>query len=299
MRVTDSGMSLNYLASINQAREQIMDLQGQVASGKRVQKPSDDPVAIGSIMRLQTSLDQNAQYSQNISAGKGIIDATTGALDSLSDLLTTLKQTVTSAVNASTTEALSTDADTVDQLLGEAVDIANTRFGGKYIFGGTQTLDSPFTLSADHSTITMNPNGIDGTISLPVGDGVQEQVNIPGEQAFGGTALFDLMIQIRDTMNSGSSPTAAQVDAVNQSLDQILNSAGKAGSISQSLDTFSANLDQQKTQLTAMLSNVQDADIAEASMKLQNYQVMLNAALAVAAQSLPKSLLDFLGSTAL
>jgi len=68
MRVTENGMATNYLTNMNQARQKIMDLQSQLASGKRVQKPSDDPIATGTIMRLQTALSQNAQYSANIDA---------------------------------------------------------------------------------------------------------------------------------------------------------------------------------------------------------------------------------------
>jgi flagellar hook-associated protein 3 FlgL len=294
MRVTENGMALNYLTNINQAREKIVDLQAQVAAGKRVLKPSDDPVATGSILRLQAALSQNARYANNIEAGRGIADSTAGALDSLSTVLTNLKDVVTRAYNGSATETLSVSADNVDQLLSEAVDIANTKFNGKYIFGGTQTLAVPYTLSADRSSVSGNPAGLDGAITYPVGDSVNQQVNITGEEAFQGTGLFDLIIQIRDTMKSGNPPTAIQVDSIDSALDHILECGGKAGAISQSLDTLSTNLDQQKTQLTEFLSNVQDADIAESLMKLQNDQLMLNAAINTAAQVLPKSLLDFL-----
>ena len=294
MRVTENGMATNYLTNMNQARQKIMDLQSQLASGKRVQKPSDDPIATGTIMRLQTALSQNAQYSANIDAGKGIADSTSGALGSLSDVLMSLKETVITSMNGSTVGSLSTNADSVDQFLSEAVDIANTSFNGKYIFGGTQTTEIPYTLSADGTTVTKNPKGVDGTISFPVGEGINQQVNITGEEAFQGTGIFDTMIQIRDAMKNGIPPTADQLDAVDQGLNHILECAGNAGLVSQGFDTMASNLAQQKTQLTEFLSTAQDADVAESSLQLQNDQTMLTAAIQVAAQSLPKTLLDFL-----
>jgi flagellar hook-associated protein 3 FlgL len=294
MRVTENGMAMNYLTNMNQSRQKIMDLQAQLASGKRVQKPSDDPITTGTIMRLQSALGQNAQYSANIEAGKGIADSTSAALGSLSDVLMSLKQTVITSMNGSAIDSLATSADSVDQFLSEAVNIGNTSFNGKYIFGGTQTLDVPYVLADDGSSVTKNPKGVDGTISFPVGEGINQQVNVTGEEAFQATGIFDMMIQIRDTMKSGSMPTSAQLDAVSQGLNHVLECAGNAGLISQGLDVVSSNLAQQKTQLTEFLSTAQDADVAEASLQLQNDQLMLTAAIQVAAQSLPKTLLDFL-----
>jgi flagellar hook-associated protein 3 FlgL len=162
------------------------------------------------------------------------------------------------------------------------------------VFGGTQTLDAPFTLSADRETITKNPNGIDGAINYSVSDSISQQVNIPGEEAFQGTGLLNLMIQIRDTLSSGVSPTGAQIDAVSQGLDHILQEGGKAGSFSQSLDAITSHLDAQKTQLTQFLSSEQDADIADSVMQLKQQETMLDAVLNTGAQIIPKSLFDYL-----
>ena len=294
MRITESIVSYNYLENVNQTREKIVELQGQTASGKRVSKPSDDPRATDAILRLRAALSLNEQYSKNAEDGKGMADSTSAALDSLSQVFMTLKDDVTKATNGANTAALSTFAEQVDQLLSQTVDIANTKFNGKYLFGGTQTLDAPYTLSADRETVTKNPKGVDGVINYPVSDTLTQQVNIPGEEAFQGTGLFDLMIQIRDTLKNGQAPTTAQNDAVSQGFDHLLLETSKAGAYVSSLDAITSILDAQKTQLTQFLSNEQDADLAESIMKLKQQETMLDAALNTGAQILPKTLLDFL-----
>jgi flagellar hook-associated protein 3 FlgL len=182
----------------------------------------------------------------------------------------------------------------VDQVLSEALASANTKFNGKYLFGGTQTTDPPYILSADRSSVTKNPNGIDGTITYIVGDGLNQQVNIPGEEAFQGTALFDLIINIRTNLNNGLPPTTAQVEAVNLGFEHILMKASKAGSYAQNMDNLTLNLDEQKTRLTQFLSNNEDTDLAESVMQLKQQEAMLDAALNTGGRIIPKTLLDFL-----
>jgi flagellar hook-associated protein 3 FlgL len=294
MRVTERSLSDNYLSSVNQARERIVDLQSKIATGRSVMKPSDDPRATNSILRLRAALEANEQYTTNVADGSGIAESTADALDGCASLFIQLKEAVTKASSPSSVGEYSTYAIEVDQLLSEAVNYANTRFNGKYLFGGTQTTDPPYTLAADHSSITKNPNGINGTISYSVGEGLHQQVNISGEEAFQGIALFDLLIQIKDNLKNGLPPTAAQVDGVNAGFEHIVLTTSKAGSYVRNMQNLTSHLDDQKTQLTQFLSNDQDSDLAESVTQLKQQETMLEAAMKTGSMSIPKSLVDFL-----
>jgi flagellar hook-associated protein 3 FlgL len=294
MRITEGIVSYNYLENVNQAREQIVRLQSQMASGKRVQKPSDDPRSTDSILRLQQALTLNDQYTRNIEDGTSMAAATSSALDAFGQLYEQMKTELVKVTNGGNSTSMSTFAQTIDDLLSQAVDVANSKFNGKYLFGGTQTTDPPYTLSADRSTITKNPKGVDGVISYPISDGLSQQVNISGESAFQGTGLMDLIIQIRDGLKSGVTPTQAQSDAVGAGFEHILLQASKAGSFESSLDTMGANLQEQKTRLQSFLSTEQDADLAESIMKLKQQQSALDAAVQTGAKIMPTTLLDFL-----
>ncbi len=294
MRVTENHLATQYLNNVQNTRQRVADLQSKIASGKRVLKPSDDPRATDGILRFQALLEANEQYQRSNADGQSFLQATSETLGSISDSLLGLKGLLVRANNSANIETLPSFATSADAILGELVDMANTRFNGKYIFGGTNTLERPFTLDAARTAVTANPNGIDGVIAYPVGEGITQQSNIPGDEAFQGTTIFDTIIRIRDTMAAGTIPTAADIDEVSAQLDYMLTKAGKAGMFVNTMTANEAFLASQETQLRSLLSIEQDTDVAEAITEMKRGELMLDAALNTMARILPKSLLDFL-----
>jgi flagellar hook-associated protein 3 FlgL len=294
MRITDQGMAARFLAGINRTRERIVILQTQLATGKRVMKPSDDPQAAEVILRLNEAMARNEQFSRNVSDAQSMVDATSAAVDHFGDIMLELKDLVTRAANGSLNDSLPAIGAQIGQMLREGVNAANTRFNGKYLFGGTQSLDPPFILAADGSGVTANPNGITGSITVPVGEGFTQVVNVDGQEAFQGTAIFDLMIQLRDQFLAGNPPTAGQVDAVSQALDHVTGIGGKSGAVSQTLTALGSRLDDELVELRSLLSLHEDTDVAEATLRLKEHEMTLEAALNTGATVLTKSLLDFL-----
>jgi len=287
-------MAFDLLSNINKSKERILQWQAQLAAMKRVLKPSDDPQAAQIIVRLNGMLDRNAQYAKNVEEGKSAMGATNTALGNFADIMDQARQTITSAINNPDPSALSSYADRIDQLLSDAVDTANTQFNGRYLFGGTQTTSPPFILAPDRSAVTTNPAGITGTIQYPVGEGVATTVNIDGQDAFGGTSPFDLLIQVRDEMRAGIVPTQAEMDAATAAVNHANDESAQAGSLLQTLGANGDQLDQQRTQIQSLLSAQQDVDVSDLVMKLKTEQNTLDATLNVGAQILPKSLVDFL-----
>ena len=294
MRITEGSMTSNLLASINSSKERILLLQAQLATMKRVLKPSDDPQAAQVLVRLNGMLDRNAQYQKNIAEGTSSMETTNTALGTFADVMDQARQAMTAAANNPDPSALSGYADQLDQLLSDAVDTANTQFNGRYVFGGTQTTSPPFILAPDRSAVTVNPNGITGTIQYPAGEGVTATVNINGQEAFNGTSPFDLLIEVRDALRAGTVPTQAQLDAVSAAVNYTNGEAAKAGTILQTLAANGSQLDQQKIQIQSLVSAQQDVDVSDIVMKLKMEQNSLDATLSVGAQILPKSLVDFL-----
>ena len=122
-------------------------------------------------------------------------------------------------------------------------------------------------------------------------------MNLDGQQAFQGTAIFNLMIQVRDALQSGQSPTTAQATSVDTYIDDVANATGKAGAIMQNLTANSTMLSNQQTQLQQLLSVQQDSDVAAVTLKMNQDQLDLQAALSSGASVLPATLLNFLGKT--
>jgi len=294
MRITQTTIASTFLNNINDTRERINDEQTELASGKRVMKVSDDPVATNTILRLKAFLGNNAQYQKNNAQAQTQAEATESALSSFSDLMVSLKGVLSQATNGANTADYKTYSDQVDELLSQAVELGNTQSNGVYIFGGTNTKQQPFTLAADHSTVTANPNGITGTIQYPVNEGVTQTVNIDGQQAFQGTAIFELMINVKNELEAGQAPTTAESQSVDGFLSSVTAATGKAGAMIQDLDNNNTQLAAQQTQLQQLLSVQQDSDVAETTIKMNQDQLELQAALSSGASVLPKTLLDFL-----
>jgi len=294
MRISESNMADQYLTIIGRTRERMTLLQSQIASGKRVLKVSDDPQAANSILRLNALISSNEQYKKNTDETQSMMEATMNALDGFSTTLSKIKETVAQATNGGNTSEMSTFASNVDQMLSELLSYANTNYNGKYIFGGTNTQETPFTMSAGRVAVTANPNGITGAINIPVAEGRTQSSNIDGQTAFQGTAIFDMIIRLRNSLNSKSAPDPADAKALDDAYSHVVGQTGNAGLIVDQLTNHSTYLDSQKTQLDSLLSMQNDTDVAAAITRLKLEETNLQAALNVTAQIIPKSLLDYL-----
>ena len=297
MRITENRLTSDFLFNVNNTSVRINELQNELSSGKRVNEPSDDPEGADLIMRLNASMARNEQFSANIGSAQSMLNTSTDALEGVQQIVAQLQTTMTQVSNGAQSSALPTFADTVDGFLSQALALANTQFNGKYVFGGTQTQTPPYVLTpnaAPPPSQTVTYNGNAAKIDYAVGEGQTQTVNITGQEAFNGTALFDEIIKIKDNLKLGVTPTQADFTAVANSLQAILNTSGRAGAVLQGLDTTSASLQQQHTQIMALRSMKQDTDVASATLELQKENTALQAALAVGAKILPQSLVNFL-----
>ena len=297
MRITESRFASDFLYNVNNSQQRINEYQNQLSSGLRVNEPSDDPEAADLILRLNTSLSRNEQFTSNIGSAQSMLSTTTDALDGVQQIIGQLQTTMTQAANGAQASTIPSFADTVDGYISQVLAQANTQFNGKYVFGGTQPQTPPYVLTPNAApppseTVTFNGNA--GTISYAVAEGQTQQVNVSGQEAFNGTALLDEMIKIRDNLKAGIVPTAADETAVQNSLNTLLSASGRAGTVLQGLDTTAAHLQAQHTQLLSLRSAQQDTDVAAATLNLKQEQTTLDAALAIGAKILPLSLTDFL-----
>jgi len=297
MRITQGRIVADFLYNLNNTQNRISQLQTQLSTGRRVNVPSDDPEAADMILRLNASLGRNEQFAANVDAAQSMLSTTTSALDGVQQLLGQVQSVMAQAGDGAKSTSLGTLADTMDGILSQLAGLANTQFDGKYVFGGTQTQTAPYVLTpnaAPPPSQTVTYNGNAGVIDYPVGEGQVQQANVTGQTAFGGTALFDTIIRVRDNLRAGIPPAAADETAVQNALNTVLNASGTAGTIQQSLDATSAQLTQQHTQLLALRSVHQDTDVASATLNMTQEQTTLQAALSVGAKILPMSLVNFL-----
>src|SRR5690606_7221587 len=119
-------------------------LQQQVASGRRISKPSDDPAAALRILPLRGDIGDLKQLSSNVSLARETLNTSAAGLEDASTVMQRVRELTTQAANGtlSGSDRQSIAAE-VDQLLSQVLGIANSRRGDRYLFGGTANGEPP------------------------------------------------------------------------------------------------------------------------------------------------------------
>ena len=133
-----------------------------VASTKRINSLSDDPVALTQSLSIRSSLSNLAQLEKNISTGRSWLNAGETALVSINGLISDAKILCLQMANASVNDIQRADAaELIDGILRQIIPLGNTEINGQHIFAGTKTDIKPFTLD-DETTATYDADIADG-----------------------------------------------------------------------------------------------------------------------------------------
>jgi len=296
MRVNPD-ISSDVLAAIWQTQTQENTALQQVSSGKRVNVPSDDPLAAAQMIGNQDQSRRADQYLQNIDTLTNQLQTADGVLSSVVQSLT---QAITLGVQGSTGTLSAANRQQIAQnLLGiqsQLVQLANTSIGGSFLFAGTATTAPPYVLdSSSPSGVTYNGNS--GTNTVQTADGLNLQTNLPGNQLFQNSAgdVFGSLQQLITALQTG---TAAQAEtATNQlrtAFDSVTGQRIFYGNGINQLNSTQSFLRQEQVTLKSQENNLVGADLAKAATDLTRATTAHDAALAAAAKILPTSLLDYL-----
>lgn len=144
MRVTNKMLSNNFLSDMNTNLQNLQTLQKQMTSGKLFSKPSDDPFAVARSMQLQTGINANTMYNQNIKDTTNWLDTTDTALGQAANVFQRVRELLVSSGNGAYSDAERQSVkDEINQKVSQLSQILNTNFDGKYIFGGTKGTTKP------------------------------------------------------------------------------------------------------------------------------------------------------------
>jgi flagellar hook-associated protein 3 FlgL len=289
----------------------IQKTQEQISSGKMIRVASDDPIGAIQSMTINNSLKKVAQYGKNIDNGISFLEHTSSVLTQIEDILMEIKTIAENGASDVTTSAeRSAFAFQVDQMLQELIQAANSKYEGKFIFGGTETLSgtavnsAPFNIRMSGSSIAgviQNPKGISGEIKRLVNDGKYVTINIAGDAVFqpngegGEDDIFQTIIKLRENLlaNDGNE-IQKRIRELDNEFDLLVGQNTLAGSKVVRMQLISDQLEDLKVIHKEHLSNIEDTDVAEAIMRLQIQEVTLQATLNASSRILQKSLLDYI-----
>jgi len=175
VRITTQMIYANFNTGLQADMGQIYQDDAQIASGQKLNKPSDDPVAMSSIINGKAQLQSFEGYQNAISSATVLLNATNTALGSIGSLISDAKQAGATASNALPTDMAQYASILSNQIQG-VIGIANTQVGESYIFSGYKT-DQP----AVNATTGMY-QGTSNRISTQINSGVNIDVNYSGNE---------------------------------------------------------------------------------------------------------------------
>jgi flagellar hook-associated protein 3 FlgL len=300
-RITPAMTTATTLNNINSALANLERTSSELSSGKTILEPSDNPYGASQVIDLQSRLDGLSSYATNAQEGISWQNTAGGAMSNVSNVLQTVRellvQTSTGTVNQSDRESIATE---VDQLTEAVKQDANTQYAGQYVFSGTATTTPPYAQGAEDTY-----QGDNGTVTRAIGPGVAVDVStnisslLGNGQGSGDGKLLDTLRTISEHLRGGSTEDIAALGSgdlknLEGSIDTLSQLQATAGSITDQLQTATSRIESLQGSITASLSNVDGADIAQTSIAYSNEQAAYEAALRAGASIVQESLLQFL-----
>lgn len=298
LRITQQMMNNQMLNNLNNNLNRLDNYSDQLASGKKIRKPSDDPVGLGSSLRYRSDITANDQYERNLDTAISWMDYTDTSLGQISDLMTRAKElAVQGATESNSTSSRAAIASEIDVLYEELREIANSDFNGKHIFNGQRTDQPPY---PNPDSWEDDPNSFDsGKIRYEVSKGLVMDINFHAEQIFGGSSDADNIFRALESLSQGLRDNDTSVidnalGLIDSGKDRLLEVYAEVGAKTNRLNMINERLKDSTLNLSSLLSKTEDADIAEVITLLKMEENVYQASLSVGARIIQPSLLDFL-----
>ena len=283
MRIGTLQMFRQGINSILDQQAKLFETQNQLATGKRINSPSDDPTGAAQLVGLSESSKITAQYQDNILAARTRLELEDTALGSVGDVLQRVRELTIQALNdtnsATDRAAIATE---VRQLADEVIGLANRKDGnGQFMFAGFQVLTQPFSETAPG---VFAYAGDQGQRQIQIGSARQIADGDSGQAVFmdipdgGGFKSVFAILEDLATDLEANAPNGASLDQLDSAMDQFLGFRVSIGARLNALDS------QEKINVTMLIqlektrSVIEDLDYAEAASRLSRESVTLQAA---------------------
>lgn len=295
MRISSSQRydEMRYYLQIADAR--LFRLQQQLASGKKIQHPSDDPLSAVGLLTFQQAQKLSEQHVSNARNTLGRFALIEDALGQMAGVLQRARVIALQGANEALEET-GRDAlvQEIQRLQESFLEVANTRDGeGQFLFSGFQVNVEPFVL-----------NSVPPPAISYQGDNGQNYVEVGSDYFLPGNILvsdevitaYEVLEELKTGLSNGESEALSEVvlPKIDDSLRQFNNLRGTAGQLMSQFQVASDILQKRADLFAEELSKRGDADYAETVVEFQSAQMAYQAALAALSAGMRFSLLDFL-----
>ena len=287
MRITNPQITAMMYNSMSANSAELGKLMQQMATGKRLMQPSDDPIASVRALRVQREEASLEQYAKNISTVSSSLSSQEVNLTSTSDSMLSMRDLLLWAANGTnTSEDLSAMAGEMSIITDTLLSFANVRDEeGRYLFSGT--FSDKQAVVFDQASQSYVVQGNDKHRQAAVANGVLVEENVTALSIYGANAqMFNDLSKLVETLQAPgldvTDPAVrAQIVSTLESLDtahgRVMTSVTELGGRQNALSLLKNSNEDLSLINGKIQGELLDLDYAQASIDLNNYQLALGA----------------------
>ncbi len=299
MRISNEAIFNTFVKYDKVRQKEIARHTDEISSGKRILSPSDDFAAMAKSLKFKEVNKEIDNYLTNISSVKTYQTAAQTAMTNIADAGIEARSEIVRLLNIGVLDQ--EDAEIVNEYLQGLkeymIDQANTKVADTYIFGGTKTDSKPFAWDSVNKQLTYSGN--EKEQEVPVSKNFQATTTFDGSKRLGLQEMTEAIEQIRQAIEEQqdlSQITNALLEKFDQGYNKLLQHRSFIGAEERVVDQFKQQHDTYKTVYNDFISNLEDADIAEAIAGLERSKVAYEASMAVFTQNKDLNLLKYLAA---
>lgn len=294
MRLSEQARVGNQVRFMNAASERMDRVQRQLSTNRRIDRASDDPTGAALAMEHRKNIAFEAQMRRNLENGTAFLNVTESALNGTTELLQRARElTVQGATGTLGASEKTNIAAEMDQIIQQLAQVANTNFGGAYIFSGHQTQTAAYAVTGN-PPVAITWQGDNGQRIRQISAQDAVAVNVVGDDVFG--TMFQDLMTLRDNLNTNASTTTinGSLADIDKALNSVLNARADVGARVNRFDATTARSEETDTNLQELRANIEDIDVAETIIQFTAAQNALQAALGAIGKTSNMTLLNYL-----
>jgi flagellar hook-associated protein 3 FlgL len=277
---------------LNRMQSDISDLQGKISTGKRILKPSDDPVGSQRLAQLQARAADSVQFRRNMDVANRNLALTDTAVDSMINRLMRAREITLAANNDSYSD---TDRQAfAAELAGlerEIFSLANTRdINGEYVFAGSNVTQPAFARDATGAAVWQGSAPLHAIPVSPDATIVSREHGaalLTLETATGRQSVFAALTEARnivaeplatpDDRAARHDRLSAALETMDQAIQKLTTARASIGTRMAQVENTQNLYDQTDLTLEAERTSLESLDMASAITQLQSALLILQA----------------------
>ena len=295
MRVTNNMMFNSLREGMANAAERLLQVHQMLSTGQRLTKPSDDPVAMTISSGYKNVLNGLEQFERNIEFSENYLANVDTALYSLNDTMVRLKELAIQSRNETMdAQARFAFSYEVEGLLEHLINVGNTKVGDVYLFSGFLSDTASFDAAGNY-------NGDTNESKVFIGRGTTFTYGITGDRIFkgagfaGGVDILQMVNDFKTALETSDMTIIGNtIDLVDTAMQQISSVNSDVGGRVNRLQSSKEHIQGFILQTKELISNMEDADMADISTRLIKEQTNLEALQLTGAKFTGLSIFSFL-----